>query len=221
MNPLRPDAGVAGAVGHYGGMSGNPKLPSPPVKKDRALLTTRDMMWSMAALLVIVFVVAGFSRTCSFAPGEPEINPGVGPTVDVGVEMRRFARTVDFAVRSPAVPARWRANAANVLKVDRSPSKVVARVGWLTAEGGYLRFSQSTAEEAALIQQDGASPDYQDPDVTIGDKVWHSYPAQREEKLWSTSFDGVQITITGSAAEADFRELAQDIAKAPIVPRTG
>ena len=72
-------------------------------------LTVRDMVGAVAVLVVIVLVFAGATRSCSFAPGGPSVDPGAGPTVDAPAQLRVLAGAMPCPLRVPALPPDWRA----------------------------------------------------------------------------------------------------------------
>ena len=56
------------------------------------------------------------TRSCSFAPGGPTIDPAGAPVVDAPAALRELR--VPLPLRIPAVPAGWRSNSVGQDRVD-------------------------------------------------------------------------------------------------------
>jgi hypothetical protein len=179
--------------------------------------TTKDMVWSLIPLALVILAFAGLAGMCAFSPGGPEVDDSAVPTVDAPAELRRVAAEVPFAVRVPRVPDGWRANSFGLRPVSETTRAV--RVGWLLPGGGYLRLSQSDAAEQDLAALETSS----DRPVPVGavdvDGVtWVHYPSVRDEPAWVTEVSGVRVLVTGSAPEADLRLLAEAVLAATPLP---
>lgn len=172
------------------------------------------MILSLAVLLVIIGAIVGLTRGCEFSPTGPSVDPAAVPTVDATRELSGAARRVEFALRIPAVPADWRSNSANTVPVGTgSQGTTAVRVGWITPGGNYLRLSQSKAPVEALVVVEaggGIKPDSQGT-VDADGRAWTRYPGRGREPAWVTSLDGVQVLITGSGTEDEFRTLARAV----------
>ncbi|HEU5472062.1 MAG TPA: DUF4245 domain-containing protein [Actinophytocola sp.] len=191
--------------------------PVPP----RIRAGVRDLLGSLAVLLVIMGVLVGFSRGCSFSPGGPTVDQGAAPSADVSRDLAAAAGSVDFAIRRPEVPAGWRANSSSVSAVGAGAS-VVVRVGWLTPDGRFVQLSQSGGEPADVVAAEtGQRGPRATGQVDVLGTTWTTYPGRRAEQAWVTRLDGVTTLITGSAAEADFQVLARAVqAAAPVAKPT-
>lgn len=180
------------------------------------------MLLSLAVLLVIIGAIVWLTRGCEFSPTGPSVDPASAPTVDATRELAGAARRVEFAVRIPAVPADWRSNSANTVPVGTGNEATTAvRVGWITPAGGYLRLSQSKAAVSALVVMEaggGINPD-STGSVDVDGRRWSKHPGRGSEPSWVTSLDGVQLLITGSGSEAEFRTLAAAAQSAKPVER--
>lgn len=177
--------------------------------------TLRSMVFAMVPLVLIVLGMAGLMGRCSFSPLGPSVEPGSAPTVDAGAELRRAAKRVGFPVVQPRLPAGWRSNSAGVRGVSGEHRAV--RVGWLTADGHYLRLSQSSAPEAALVAFETERPPRGRGVVYEAGRRWVVYGSVRSEVAWVAERDGVTLLITGSATEAEFRTLARAVVEAPVI----
>jgi hypothetical protein len=171
----------------------------------------RDMVGAMVVLVAIIGAVMAFFGSCSFSPGGPSAGSAVVPSADASGELSRTARAVAFPVREPAVPKGWRANSASTSSVGVGASgNVVVRVGWVTASGAYVQLSQSggAADDVLVDELEQKDPPSASGSVEVDGVTWTSYPARRDEPAWVTELDGAVLLITGSAAEAEFRQLA-------------
>jgi hypothetical protein len=181
------------------------------------------MVLSLAALLLILLAVLGFSRGCSFSPGGPTIDTSSAPTVDAHGALAGIAAGEDFPVRDPKVPADWHANSTDSITIGAgAQARPVVRVGWLTPSGGYLRLSQTQGGARELIASETDDPK-SEPAATgtldVSGVSWTIYPARRDETSWLASVGGVRLLISGNGREADFRTLAQAVQTAPPLPK--
>jgi hypothetical protein len=181
------------------------------------------MALSLAALLLILLAVLGFSRGCSFSPGGPTIDTSSAPTVDVHSVLPGIATGMDFPVREPKLPAGWHANSADTVSIGQGDqARPVVRVGWLTPGGGFLRLSQTQGAARELIASETDDPN-SEPAATgtidVAGVNWTIYPARRSETSWLAEVGGVRLLISGNARDADFRTLAQAAQTAPPLPK--
>ncbi|MEV4318713.1 DUF4245 domain-containing protein [Actinocrispum sp. NPDC049592] len=192
-------------------------------QKPRARQSARDMILSLAVLLVIIGATVWLTRGCQFSPNGPTIDPSSLPTVDANRELSGAARRVDFPVRAPAVPAGWRSNSSNTVPIGTGADATTAvRVGWITSGGNYLRLSQSKAAADALVVMEaggGISPDTKGT-VDVADTKWTKYPGRGTELSWVTSLAGTQVLITGNGTPDEFQTLAQATQTAQPLPTT-
>ncbi|MGH3519625.1 MAG: DUF4245 domain-containing protein [Haloechinothrix sp.] len=181
----------------------------------------RDMVWSLVVLTIIVGAIAWLFGSCQFSPGRPSVDRDAMPSVDVQGELSRMARHSDFALRSPAVPDSWRPTTANSAPVGTGvDATVIARVSWVTDGGHFLRLSQSSAQAAAIVGDEGDS-DTAAPEGSerVDGTQWTVYPWRGAEKAWVSAFDDVRIMIAGDGTEQEFRMLAAAVQRAEPLPR--
>ncbi len=191
-----------------------------PGGRSRGQQSARDVLLSMVPLVLIVLTLVGLAGMCSFSPGGPSIDPRAVPTVDAAERLGRAASTVPFPVRSPELPAGWRANSASVEWVGAEPDAPRAvRVGWRTPGGNYLRLSQSSAGEAELAVFETEQRAAPTGAVQAAGRVWVRYPGPRAEQAWVTDLGEVRLLVTGSGTEEQFRTLADATLDAPVLPR--
>jgi hypothetical protein len=185
----------------------------------RAGLRMRDMLGAVLILVAIIGAVMAFYGGCSFSPGRPSVDPSSVPSADASGELTRVARSVTFAVREPAVPRGWRANSAST--GPAGAGEVIVRVGWVTSSGAFVQLSQSAAEvRDVLVKETGQDdPPASTGTVEVGGETWTRYPGRRDEQAWVAELDGTVVLITGSASEAEFRQLAEATQKAEPLPR--
>jgi len=168
--------------------------------------TLRDLIGSLAVLLVIIGAVAWIGRGCSFSPGGPTVAPPTN-TVDVAANLATAASSVDFPVRRPVLPEGWRANSSSTSAVGRGAS-VVVRVGWLTP-ARYVQLSQSGGGIAeVVVAETGHDEAIATGEVDVNGTRWTTYPSRRDEQAWATRLGKATVLITGSGTTDEFRTLA-------------
>ncbi|MGB3444212.1 MAG: DUF4245 domain-containing protein [Actinophytocola sp.] len=180
-------------------------------KPARGSLRMRDMIGAMVVLLLIIGAVLAFYGGCSFSPGGPTVDPKTAPSADASGELERAARSAAFAVREPRVPAGWRPNSASTTAVGAgATASVVVRVGYVTSSGAFLQLSQSGGDAGEVVAKETgqAEPPKANGTVEVDGVTWTTYPGRRDEPAWVADLDGVVVLITGSAQEAEFRQLA-------------
>lgn len=180
-------------------------------QKPRMKHSARDMLLSLAVLLLMIGAIVWLTRGCQFSPSGPVVDPASAPTVNATRELSGAARRVDFAVRNPVLPGDWRSNSATTSPVGTgSQATTAVRVGWITTGGNYVRLSQSDAPRDALVIMEaggGVSPE-STGSMDISGTTWTKHSGKGAEVEWVTSLDGVQLLITGSGTEDEFRTLA-------------
>jgi hypothetical protein len=189
----------------------------PPAKPPRSALTVRDMVGAVVVLVVIVLVFAGVTRSCSFAPGGPSVEPGAGPTVDAPAQLRVLAGSMPFPLRVPVLPPGWRATTVDTARVGPVGARAV-RTGYLTSEGRYLRLVQSDADEAALLASEAKGPPVASGPVVVNGTTWVSYTDDTREPIRIAALDGVRLLITGSGSDDEFRTLAAAATGGRVLP---
>lgn len=193
--------------------------PQPLHKPARSALTMRDMVVALGVLLVVILLAGGVTRSYSFAPTGPTVDPSGLPVVDAPSELR--ALRVPFPVRVPAVPDGWRSNSVGQ---DRVEGGRAVRVGFITPAGRYLRLLQSDAPDAALLAvETGATPVAASGPVDVTGQRWIVYPRGSDEPIWITEVATpgaapVRMLITGSGSEDDFRALAGGALAGELLP---
>ena len=191
--------------------------PGPPAKPPRSALTVRDMVGAVVVLVAIVLVFAGVTRSCSFAPGGPSVDPAAGPTADAPAQLRVLAGAMPFPLRVPALPQGWRANSVSTERVGAAGDRAV-RVGYLTPDGRFLRLVQSGADEAALLATEAEGTPVASGPVAVNGTTWVTYTDGTREPIRIAALDGVRLLITGSGTDDEFRTLAAAATGADVLP---
>ncbi|GAY13147.1 DUF4245 domain-containing protein [Pseudonocardia sp. N23] len=181
----------------------------PPVKPSRAALSIRDLLVAMGVIIVIAVL---FTRSCSFSPAGPTVDPGSAPTVDAVARLQDAAPVTPFALHVPTLPAGWRSNSVDTGPIEGGGRAV--RVGYLTDGGSYVRLVQSDASEENLVAAEAGGPQTATGTVDAAGLSWVVYRVgPRNEAMWVAALPSAsppsRLLLTGSATEADFRVLAQ------------
>ena len=192
--------------------------PRPPAKPPRSALTVRDLLGAVGLLVVVVLAVGGLTRGCSFAPTGPTVDPGTGPTVDAPAQLRALAGSTVFALRVPAVPVDWRANAVGTQRVGPAGNRAVS-TGYVTPAGRYLRVVQSDAGEAELVTEEARGTPVASGTVQVAGTSWVTYADGTPEPVRVAQVDGVRLLIRGSGDDAEFRTLAAGTVGGEVLPR--
>ena len=190
----------------------------PPAKPPRSAMTMRDLLGAVGLLVVVILVLGGLTRGCSFAPTGPAVDPGAGPTVDAPGQLRALAGSTPFALRVPAVPVDWRANAVGVVRVGKAGHRAV-RTGYVLPSGRYLRVVQSDAEEADLVREEAKGAPVASGPADVAGTSWVSYTDGSLEPIRIADVGGVRLLITGSGDDAEFRTLAAGTTGGTVLPR--
>lgn len=199
----------------------SPSEPPPPQKPARGgAPDVRGMLVALGVLLVIALVGVGGLRSCSFAPGGPEVDPNAVPVTDVGAAFTDFAKASAFPLRVPAVPAGWKPNSTDRGAVTGGGSAV--RAGYVTPDGRYLRLVQSDATEENLLATEAGGPVGGRGTIDAAGLTWVEYGAPDREPFRIATLPGtptVRLLITGSGTDDEFRALAEATVKAtPLAP---
>ena len=159
-----------------------PADPGPSGKPPRSALSVRDMVGAVAVLVAVVLLFAGMTRSCSFAPGGPSVDPRAGPSVDAPAQLRVLAGSMPFPLRVPAVPADWRATTVDTARVGAGDARAV-RTGYLTPHGHYLRLVQSDADEARAARTEAQGMPVATGPVVVAATTWVTYTDDTREPI--------------------------------------
>jgi hypothetical protein len=176
------------------------------------------MLGAVVLLVVVVLAIGGLTRGCSFAPGGPTVDSGAVPSVDAPGQLRALAGSTPFALRVPAAPADWRANAVGTVRVGQAGNRAV-RTGYITSAGRYLRVVQSDAAEADLVASEAEGTPVASGAADVAGARWVTYADDTREAIRVADVDGVRLLITGSGDDAEFRALAAATTGGEVLPR--
>ncbi|NNG97095.1 DUF4245 domain-containing protein [Gordonia araii] len=194
--------------------------------KPRILNSSKDMIWTLLALLVLVALVVISSRNCSVGLTGTAADDRI-PPFDVSAALRADAMSMPFPIRQPALPSNWKPNSGTSGDVAGSR---VSTVGWVTPTGYYLGLSQTSATESALLPTLNPNVDKDGPLAGTGSREiegrkWVTYvtgdrlaPSDGARKVWVADFGDVRIGLSGKASEADFTTLARAVVQAKPLP---
>ena len=181
--------------------------------KPRILQGNRDMFWSVVVLMVICGLFAGVAGLCTFSPSGPE--QGQIPQFDADASLRQDARSLEYPIRSPEVPADWTANSGRVQGFAGTTS---SHVGWVTGERSYVELVQSDAPEDAFRSLNGG-PRPERTIVPIAGREWTVLTGDDVRPVWVLDLDDVRVAVTGSAPTDQFETLAAAVQEAePPLP---
>lgn len=184
-------------------------------EKPRIFQNGRDMIWSLALLVVVMVGSVAFTGLCSYNPGAPE----AGPVQEVDAEsfMGMEARAMSFPVRLPDNPEGWVTNSARRTQVNDTPAPVV---GWVTADTGYIQMTQTDQPLDDAVR--GYDNDYRELSHTesIGGEEVEVYLSEESDvrELWVADLGDVRMLFSGAASEEEFRTLIEAAVSAEPLP---
>ncbi|MFE3543635.1 DUF4245 domain-containing protein [Nocardia sp. NPDC059177] len=180
-------------------------------QKHRIFNDYRDLFWSLIPLVLIAIVLAGAASQCTVATNGP--TQGQVPHFDADAALSSDAKSLSFPIRKPELPANWVSNSGSRDTVTAAGGGPVSTVGYITPQGTYMRYSQSSATEEALSRHVLGSR-YPTGTVDVDGRNWVVYTEPTEETAWIADFGDVRILITGAGDEAAFDTLARAITTA-------
>lgn len=183
-------------------------------EKPRILHNNRDMVWSLAPLVLFCVIIAGIASQCTFSPGGPTTGPI--PEFDVDAALAYDAREIGFPIRNPGVPEGWTPNSGSRSAVGERDASTV---GFITTAGRYVQLTQSDAEETPLVRFIAEEPRTATGTEQVGNHTWVVYGGEGVEPIWISDFTETRIAVTGGGSEEEFRTLATAVAEAePLEP---
>jgi hypothetical protein len=176
-----------------------------PAQAERAGRSTKDIVLSMAALLLPILVLVGGYKI--FFGGDKPI------AVDVSETYATARHANAFPVLEPQpVPHGWTANAATY--TAPSPGAQVGaelRVVYHTPDGGGVQLLEAGGSSDAVLQQElgTAVPGNLE---TIGGQQWRLYPSVRDgTPALVNVVDGRTTIVIGQTSTDDLREFAASL----------
>ncbi|MQS09925.1 DUF4245 family protein [Streptomyces sp. IF17] len=167
--------------------------------------TVRDMVLSMAVLMVGVFFVY------LMVPNDPSQDP-VRP-VEYRVEANTAARAAPYELLTPRdLPEEWRATSVRYRAADEHGA--VWRLGFMDPENEYAALAQTdTVGDAsdAFVADLTRGAEATGETVRLGDREWDWMTGDRFDALVSTDPDGT-VVVTGTAPRERLEFFADSLA---------
>jgi hypothetical protein len=183
---------------------------------DRRKLGTKDMVMTMAVVLVVVAFIALYGSRVIFAPGAQPVSGDV-PTADVIGGYRHAQESMDFTVTVPTgIPSSWHPNSFTTSSptTDGAGTLPTVRGGWVTPDGAYVTLIESSGDEGQVLQNEIGSVGDSDAKTRAGGATWTVTDGRRSELAWIRTAGGTTLLITGNAPEQDFVTVAESVAAA-------
>jgi hypothetical protein len=183
---------------------------------------TKDMVMTMAVVLVVVGLIAVYGNNVSFAPGG-QAAEGPVPTADVIGGFSHAKATMDFPITVPdGVPAEWHPNSLSVSDPNVSNDGIVrvgtlkaVRGGWITPQDAYIQLVEADGDIPQVLASEFGQARQVSGTVDAGGATWSVTSGVRAEIAWTrTASGGTTLLITGNASEDEFRTLAQALTAA-------
>jgi hypothetical protein len=193
-------------------------------KNDRLKQTARDMLISMAVLVVPLVLIV------SFFPHDAKKQSSVA-TVDYSMDLTSARHAAPFTVLAPqGLPSGWRATAdyydsiiygpdgASFVPGGVSGAPLRWEIGFLSPDNQYVALDQMTAtpDKVLAIQAADAVPVTGDAGrVTVGGMTWHKYEGSKRRALVRTesgtgasAATQVSVVVSGSAPFDELQQFA-------------
>ncbi|MFE3193535.1 DUF4245 domain-containing protein [Nocardia sp. NPDC059240] len=189
-------------------------------QKPRSQNDYKDLIWSLAPLVLICLVIAGIASQCSFSTGGPK--QGQIPNFDAKAALTDDARLMPFPIRLPALPNdgddKWTPNSGSHFTITGTGGGDVSTVGYITPQGTYMQLSQSNATADAMAKKYAPTPKATGTQQH-GDHMWSVYAEQGSESAWIADFGDVRVLIKGAGNGDAFDTLATAVVRAQPLPR--
>ncbi|WP_433562992.1 DUF4245 domain-containing protein [Nocardia sp. CA-151230] len=190
-------------------------------QKPRSQNDYKDLIWSLAPLVLICLVIAGIASQCSFSTGGP--TQGRIPNFDAKAALTDDARHLSFPIRLPALPDadpdKWTPNSGSHDTITGTGGGDTSTVGFITPQGTYMQLTQSNATVDALAKK-YAPTKTGSGTQRYGDHMWNVYAEPGSESAWISDFGDVRVLIKGAGNAAAFGTLATAMGQAQPLPRS-
>jgi len=193
------DEGVARRVPLYTD-EGTPPAPAegePTVRRRRGG-TGRDMLYSMAALLVPILIAVGVWHYLS---SDKQVN-----TVDPSSAIAQARQYDRFDVAVPhGLGADWKVTSA----VTRARGGTATlRLGYVTPSGGYAQVVESNADAAKLLADAVPTTSRPAGSERIGGADWARYAGDKDNRVLALMQPKRTILVVGQTGDDEMRALA-------------
>lgn len=185
-------------------------MPEGDVARPRpARFALGDMARSLGLLLLVVAVLLliGPARSLVFPGSKDKM-----PPVDYSGYVHGFDEVASAqAVVPVGLPTSWRANAGTV---DNTSSSAHLHIGWAVPAEAYAGLDEGTGDSNALLRLVTGKRSLQPrSETTIGGARWMVRQSDRGETVYTRDLGGVFVIVTGSATDAQLRQLAASLGR--------
>ncbi|MDK4238881.1 DUF4245 domain-containing protein [Corynebacterium propinquum] len=175
-------------------------------KKPAIFQGGRDMVISVAVIVIAMIVVVAPTGLWSYSPGEPEFEPV--HEVDPQAFIDNEARAADYDIFFPDTPDNWVPNSARRKLIDGESSTVV---GWVTAERGFIQIAQTDVPlDQALQAFDSKYRPHEETRQVSGREVTLKFADDDSvSRLWGMEKDGTTVLFDGVASDDEFATIIE------------
>lgn len=178
--------------------------------KHRSNQTLLNLVIALAASLLVVFIIV-------IVVVRPD-QAGPAKSVDWTSVANDAQRSVSTRLMSPALPAGWTANRAELVDAESASDGIASwQIGFLTPSTQYIGLVQGIKADASWVSKQ-LDDKKSTGDATFGDLSWQVYdhrgadhPGNLAYALVTTVGDST-VVLAGTASNAEFATLATEIA---------
>ncbi|MDO4927583.1 MAG: DUF4245 domain-containing protein [Corynebacterium sp.] len=183
-------------------------------EKPRVLQNTRDILISLAVIVIVMVLTVGFTGMCTFNRGEPESGPV--HEVDAHAFYELEAKSATFPLRDPGDIPEWTPNSARRIDID---GKSAPTVGWVIGKDSYMQLSQTAVSETQIAEFYARSADETfTVNADAGEFTVTIYPGDDDERAYYILDAGdVRLLASGAANREQYTEIFQRTLNAPVL----
>ncbi len=170
----------------------------------------------LLSLGVVVLMMAGVGLTgmCSFERGQPENMPVI--SVDPETFLTMEARSADFPIVNPQVPANWTPNSVRRAFLGE---KTAAVVGYVIAGEGYIQLTQTSLDIPKAVRENDPNLRELSQEITVDATPVQIYTSADKDPevrdIWALRTPaGATVLLSGAATEKEFETLISLVLKA-------
>ncbi|MFV2017149.1 DUF4245 domain-containing protein [Micromonospora sp. LOL_023] len=172
---------------------------APPTGSSRLARSPKDMVLSLAVLLVPILLVFGVYQVFLGGNDPVEIDPGPA------YEQARAAGELPVSEPVGLGPG-W--TAVRAVYRPAGPDGPTLRVGYVTPDGGTLQVVQSARPAPQLLVAELTSTAQPQGSVEVGATTWQWYAARPGERALVWLAPQRSVLVVGSAPEAELTAMA-------------
>lgn len=175
-------------------------------QKPRIFQGGRDMVISMAVIVVIMIAVVLPTGLCTYSPNTPEGGPVT--EVDEQTFLNMEAGSANFPLVIPDVPDSWTANSARRSAVGTEAAPVV---GYVTEQEGYLQLTQTGLPIDDAVREFDADPRELERTENIAGAEVQVYSSEESavRDLWVFDHNDTTEILSGAAVDEEFAQLVE------------